>query len=475
MKKNNFIKFIFFTLSFVILILLIILFSNNKKNSNEKEPKYITINNKEYSETEYVFYYTLATNNYLFQYKDFLDYLELDKDKPFSEQWLDKENNITWEDYFRELGYSLMQTSIMLYEDSLKNNYKMTNNSSYDDFISSFNAAAKAKNISYDEYIKELFSDTMTNEILEEQLKIYTVSLNYSEFLLEKYKNEINEKNILNYYKSNKDNYDTVYYNSFTVNYDKNVKNDDEKNGILTFETAENKAKNVLMANNSEEFNKLSYENAISTEKNLYYKNNATYSNANNKEELYESLRNWMYDPNRKHNDKTVINDEDNSKIHVILFDKRELNNNPTVNFRHILLSIEDYKEKKLLEKSANDMFNYLNSNSDNENIFIEFANKYSANKVLDGLQKNISKDELNDEVDDWLFDKDRKQGDQKMFYINSNYNILYFLNKDEPLWKVKIKNKLAKEKYDNYTNEKLNKYTLEFNNGEKFNLLDKN
>lgn len=473
MKKqvntNKKLKVLLIIVSVILIISTIVIYSFYKKNTKDV---YVTVGDTKLSEEDYIFYYTLATNNYLYKYNNYLDYLGLDKEKPFDEQYFDEGNNITWKDYFSTLTNSLIQTTISLYDDAKLNNFKEKNDDFYNDFIESFKTAAKERNITYEEYIKEIFSDTMTSNLVEKQLKIYTTALNYSEFLSSEYKNNINDTQINEVYEKNPDNYDMVYYYAFTIKYDTEISEDNEDNNQLTLNTALLRAENVFNAKSLEEFKQLSIENALKEDVNKYKKDNSMYAYATSKQNLYSSIQDWLYDKSRYNGEKVLINDEENSKIFVIYYDKREQNNNSTVNFRHILLTTEYYETEEKLEKAANDMYNYWQELGATETSFINFANTYSESDVIDGLYENIINGELTQEVNEWLFDS-RKKGDHIMLEINSGYHIFYFIEYDEPYWKAKIRTEISTEKYETYTNNLLQKNILTFKDGSVYNLLE--
>lgn len=466
-KKINFKPIMITTIAILLVIALIVSISVN----SNKEETYVTVGKTELTETEYSFYYTLTVNNYLYQYDGYLEYIGLDTSKPYSEQYIDETR--TWEDFFKDTTNSLLQSSFALYEDAKNNKYDGKNNSFYLNFIDSIKTAAKNNNTTYSQYLKTMFGENMTVNIFEKQLDIYSTSIVYSEYLIENFKDSIDEKQINEIYQLNPNNYDRAEYYIFALPYSKDIKEDDWKNEKITEETALSICEKVKSAQNLEDFIKLSSENCFESYKDAYKEENLEPSFSLSKNNLNVSLQEWVYSNDRQYGDITLINDRDTSSAIVLFFIDKKLDERNTVDFRYITLTLETYETAENLKKQAEGMYNLWITEGATEEKFIEYANLYSENSANKGLCESVYIGELDKNIENWLFDKSRKTGDHNIFNINSDYHLFYYIGTNEPYYYSVIRNEFADENYDKYMHSILDKYKLIFADGNSYNTMD--
>lgn len=482
-ENNGKYKKIIISIICVVLIIATIIptighFSKNNKILDTET--YVTVGDNKYNltRTQYSFYYTLTINNFCSIYGDYLSVMGLDLTKDLSAQYYDKENNITWRDYFMTLTNTLVQTTYTLYDLSKENNYINKDTSYYDAFLASIKQDAKTQKITYEEQLQTTFYETMTPSVFEDELKIYALSLNYSEYLKEKIKTEITDAEYEEYYINNKDNCDTVYYRAFLIEYNKDAEENNFEKDIFTKETAETICKNVGLATNEEEFIKFAKENAEGSFKELYQNENYTKGTVTGKSAALLSVADWLYSADRKPNDIQVIHDETNNRYFTIQFIARERDERQTANFRHILLTYDYYKQNGKTDSeltiAANAIYSNLEKSGFKESDFISYANSYSEDEAVDGLYENIVENTLAEDIDNWIFDENRKPGDCSLIKSDNNYHVLYFKEFDVPYWKAYVRQTLLSEKYAATVDENLKKYKLTFADGKIFNSLDK-
>lgn len=459
-KKVNFKPIIFSIIAVLSVIILAIGIITNSK----KEETYVTVGNTELTETEYSFYYTLTVNNYLYQYDGYLDYIGLDKDKPYSEQYIDE--TTTWQDFFIEMTNSLIQTSFTLYDDAKKNDYPYKNNSFYIDFVSNIKNSASENKSTYNNYVKNIFGENMTVKIFEKQLEIYSTSIMYSNYLNEEYEKNVTDEEIKESYFSNKDNYDKVEYYLFAVPYSKEATEDNYDEEILTKETAIKIAEKVNNASSVEDFNNLCYENCLESYKDVYSIKDRETLFVYSKNELIKSLQDWMYSDERIKGDTLLVDDESSSNIIVVCFITKYLDLNKTVDFRYITLTLESYETEENLKKQAEGMYNLWISEGATEDEFIKYANLYSENEAENGLCEGVYKGKVDITAENWLFDENRKNGDHCILKINDDYHLFYYIGTNEPYYCNIIRDEIGSNVYETYIHDILGNYKLVFSDG---------
>lgn len=470
-KKNKLINYKTFGILLILIVViagaLIIKINNDKVPDKET---YLTIAGEDFTQTEYSFYYCYTVNNYLAIYKDYTDYLGLDLEKSFSEQIYDAEAQMTWQDFFSDLTNAMLQTSETLYRQSCEDNYKPTNKI-YNEFLNSIKEQAKTDNRSYENFLQNMFVETMTPKVFEEQLYRYCTSVEYSEYLKEKIKTETTDEQLEEFYTNNTKYYDTVDYHIFCLPYSEDAEVDDEDSDVLTKETAKLRADKVAAATSEENFHQLVLENALKNTIDLYKPKNSTKTYTTSITSDTSQAGIWLYDDARKYGDVTVI--DYNSAYYVLYFVNRYRNNDDTVTFRHILLTTDNYETSEKLSETANTMYEYWVSLGATEKMFTEYANDYSEDTKDNGLYENVAKGTTIEEIDSWLYDKNRTYGDHIIIGNDTEYHLLFFIKVDEPRWKVSARKDYTTEKYNEYIDSIISNYQLEFISGEKYNSAD--
>lgn len=474
-KRNikKIILLVVFALIIIGTIIGIVLYNKNKKEDVPDKDVYVTVGDTSLTQTEYVFYYTMIVNNYINNYSDYLDYIGLDTSKDFSTQYYDEDKQITWQDYFLDMTNSLIQTTMSLYNEAKEAKYDIRNDNFYDNFIKGLKQVAKQQDYTYEQYLKHIFIDTMTPTVLEKELNIYSIALNYSEYLKDQYAQKVTDKEINDLYAQEPDYFDSVTYHVFSIKYSTDVTADDESNDILTYDTAYERAQNVANATSEENFNELAVENALESTKDDYKKDGSTLVTTNSKSSLYTIFQDWMYDSSRTFCNTTIIPDETNSTLYVLFFVKRELNNDNSVDFRHILLTTETYSNEDDLEVAAKALYQKWKNAGATEKDFIEYANQYSEDTSENGLYKNSMNGDLLKDIDTWLFDQSRQKGDYTLLKTDVGYHMLYYIGQDEPYWKASARESIGDGKYDDYIDSIVDNNQLTFKNGTTYNLKD--
>ncbi len=197
----------------------------------------------------------------------------------------------------------------------------------------------------------------------------------------------------------------------------------------------------------------------------------------------------WVSDPDRVEGDIAAV-ESNNANVpgyYVVLFLKRQLVNEPTVDVRHILIQPEDLvddPETKDVDESkgreddpetedidestiptdeqlaaakakAEELLNQYLAGEQTEDAFATLAKEHSSDtgsKDAGGLYPYVQKGEMVPNFDAWIFDPARKSGDTGIvenvepgsrYY---GYHVMYYVKQNDPKWTSIANNALRSE-----------------------------
>ena len=175
---------------------------------------------------------------------------------------------------------------------------------------------------------------------------------------------------------------------------------------------------------------------------------------------LASVTREWLFDESRKAGDTTVIEDETNNRYYVLAFEKRYLDETPTVDVRAVILSNDG-------DVSADSVLEEWKSGAATEDSFAELADKYNTASTTTsegGLFEALSVSNVSDELKDWMTDSSRVQGDTAVIAPEgeSYTYVVYFIGTNEAEWMKSIKNTLLTDIMADYLEEITANYSVE-------------
>lgn len=178
--------------------------------------------------------------------------------------------------------------------------------------------------------------------------------------------------------------------------------------------------------------------------------------------QVSETYREWISDSSRKAGDFTVLpvtsttKAEDGTETTVttgyyaVLFDSRNDYDVETVNVRHILIGFEGgttkdgvttytEAEKLAAKEKAEEVMEKFNATNKTEDDFIALVKDNSDDDGSvnnGGLYQRILPGEMVEGFDEWIFDESRKNGDCEIVETKFGYHLIFFLDKDELLYR---------------------------------------
>ena len=449
-----------------------------------------TIDGEKYTAAEVEYYYQTAYRNFVSnsQYSYFLSYLGLNTNATLKSQSInstaaamlgielpdaDAESaeadseadplaptGMTWHDYFLDEALDNMRViqAALKAAEAEGFQYPAGVQAQYDDNMDALKAVAAASGISVSQYLKGNFGAGVTEKVYGEQLMrvlrysayadAYQDSLTYSDSELE------------DAYGADRNTYDHVSYEVVSFSGAAESTTDDEGNTVepteeeaaAALEAAQDLAQTVLDGfQDGGDLEELANENDGTYSKN----ENGTYSAGS-------VMSEWLYDSARKSGDASTL--ADGTVQYVVVFHDRFRDENPTIDIRHILVSLgtgsiaegeEGYEDQQAQLKAdahakAEELLAQWQSGEATEDSFAALALKESADgsKYDGGLYTEVYQGQMVTEFNDWCFDTARQSGDTGVVDTQYGSHVMYFSSVNAARWQTQVAANLRTEAY---------------------------
>lgn len=449
-----------------------------------------TIDGEKYTAAEVEYYYQTAYRNFVTnsQYSYFLSYLGLNTNATLKSQSInstaaamlgielpdaDAESaeadseadplaptGMTWHDYFLDEALDNMRViqAALKAAEAEGFQYPAGVQAQYDDNMDALKAVAAASGISVSQYLKGNFGAGVTEKVYGEQLMrvlrysayadAYQDSLTYSDSELEEA------------YGADRNTYDHVSYEVVSFSGAAESTTDDEGNTVepteeeaaAALEAAQDLAQTVLDGfQDGGDLEELANENDGTYSKN----ENGTYSAGS-------VMSEWLYDSARKSGDASTL--ADGTVQYVVVFHDRFRDENPTIDIRHILVSLgtgsiaegeEGYEDEQAQLKAdahakAEELLAQWQSGEATEDSFAALALKESADgsKYDGGLYTEVYQGQMVTEFNDWCFDTARQSGDTGVVDTQYGSHVMYFSGVNAARWQTQVAANLRTEAY---------------------------
>ena len=449
-----------------------------------------TIDGEKYTAAEVEYYYQTAYRNFVTnsQYSYFLSYLGLNTNATLKSQSInstaaamlgielpdaDAESaeadseadplaptGMTWHDYFLDEALDNMRViqAALKAAEAEGFQYPAGVQAQYDDNMDALKAVAAASGISVSQYLKGNFGAGVTEKVYGEQLMrvlrysayadAYQDSLTYSDSELEEA------------YGADRNTYDHVSYEVVSFSGAAESTTDDEGNTVepteeeaaAALEAAQDLAQTVLDGfQDGGDLEELANENDGTYSKN----ENGTYSAGS-------VMSEWLYDSARKSGDASTL--ADGTVQYVVVFHDRFRDENPTIDIRHILVSLgtgsiaegeEGYEDQQAQLKAdahakAEELLAQWQSGEATEDSFAALALKESADgsKYDGGLYTEVYQGRMVTEFNDWCFDTARQSGDTGVVDTQYGSHVMYFSGVNAARWQTQVAANLRTEAY---------------------------
>ena len=444
-----------------------------------------TIDGEKYTASEVAYYYQTAYRNFLNQYSYFTSYLGLNTGASLKSQEINTDTasmlgielpgadaepaegqeaastGMTWHDYFLDQALENMSViqSALKAADAEGFQYPAGVQAQYDDNMASLKSTAAASGISVSQYLKANFGAGVTEKVYGEQLMRV---LRYSAYA-DAYQNSLvySDSQLEEAYNADRNSYDHVSYESSsisgaaesTLDADGNTVEPTEEESAAALESARETAQALLdgvKAGGKLETLVDDYQDATYT------------TNDNGSYTAGSVMSEWLYDSARKDGDAAVL--EDGTVQYVVIFHDRFRDETPTIDIRHILVSLgtgsiaegeEGYEDEQAQLKAdahakAEELLAQWQAGEATEASFADLAMKESADgsKYDGGLYTEVYEGQMVTEFNDWCFDPARQSGDTGVVDTQYGSHVMYFSGVNLNRWQSQAAGALRSEAY---------------------------
>lgn len=304
----------------LVILALIILVPMTKRKKELSE--YIKVNDTSISKLEFNYYKTNVINNYA----SILPYL-LDTSVPYDQQIYNKENGMTWDDFFNNQAAQAILENKATIADAKATNFTYDITESYNTYLSSMQTAAASAGMKLDTYLASIFGSAASEKTLKSIVEDDLLSYAYYDHLTEQM--TPSDEEVQATYDEDPSLYDSVDYHMMSFSAEV-MEGAAEEEVSAAMGVANAKAQEMLdRLNAGEDFEALCAEYAPADEKADYEDTETEHSLKTNllKSNSSLSYTDWLFE-DRTEGDTTLYTDEENSTVYVLKFDKRYMGEN---------------------------------------------------------------------------------------------------------------------------------------------------
>lgn len=414
---------------------------------------FVKIGGENITKIEFDYNYNLVKNNYLTQYGSYLSYFGVDASSDLSTQMYS--DTLTWQDFFEQMAMDNMTSRKALVAQAKTDGFTYDTSEEYATFEENIKNAATEAGVTTKDYVKQIYGSYATLGRISGFIKeAMMVDAYYSQISEQK---APGDEEIQTYYEENMDSYDSVDYRMVTVKAELPTEPTELADPVETqAPEATDAPAEGSDANAEEPYQPSEAEVAAAMEEAKELADNAEESVAKDGE-LQENvkqtsaasvIREWLFDASRKSGDTTVIEDTSGNQYYVLSFEKRYLDETPTVDARVLITQDED--GQALLDE--------WNAGEATEASFGELCAKYSddtSTAADGGLYEAITQSGMPEVLSEWLFDANRAEGDTVSITTEDGYTyVIYYMGNNKPEWYMSIRSTLLSETMTAYLEE---------------------
>ena len=349
-----------------------------------------------------------------------------------------KDNNYTWADKFTEDAIKDMQFYFTAFESAVENKIELTDGH-FQRMIYEYEMVmndAENNGMSLEEYLNARVGEHVTYEMYAAHCIMMYYAAEFQETEIEKYKSKVTDAELDNYYKENKAYLQVANVRLYPI---------EEEYNTADLDKIKDEASFLAFAQNNSPY---SYYNAESATEYLWVDFNAIAGT------FGEEVAKWIFDGSRNVGDIGLVP----GAIYECLVYIKTV---PYEIATHQAVVCEFPNDYNATEDMKNE--NKLSADAAQEEFLANGANKEAALKLVEdlfGYNMAVSVIDYGIEIDKWLFDPARKEGDSVRIDNNDGSYFIVYLNEnpDDYDWIDVAKGSMGSERYDIAFEEKVNK-----------------
>ena len=381
----------------------------------------VTIDGEKYTVAQLNYYYSTNYNSFYNNYYSYISYgMFFDTSQSLKDQMYTVD--MSWRDYFLQAAVDNMTEVQILNKAAEEAGFTLSeeDQASYEDAVASIETSwSDLGYSSLKQYINMNYGKGVDMDLVRQELYRTYVASAYSQYLYDSY--EYSAEDLAAYYDEHADEYDSISY-AYVTDYDGTI----DAEAVAT--AVEGTDEDIFA-----EFMEKNYENLAPV--------TLTYTGS----QLPSEYSEWLLDAARVPGDTTVFTEDDSST--VVMFVSRDTNDYHTVSFRHILKTATDedgdgsYSDEEIAvaADAAQALYDEWLAGDATADSFAELATLNTddgGSSSTGGLYETVTRGEMVEPIDTWLFDEARQPGDTDVIsYAGDNYtgtHVVYFAGTDE-------------------------------------------
>lgn len=441
----------------------------------QKRTTALETENYKISSAMLTYYYNSAYQNFVSSYGSAISSLGLDTSKSLKDQKMSGSDG-TWYDYFLNNAKNSAQQILVLCEAARADGIKLTDEQKdeIDEVIATMKSNAKSNNVSLDFYLSRVYGTGVDEGVFRKCMELSELAAHYSEHMTEQYKYE--ESDWDKYFEDNKSSFlkaDWMLY-TFTANAETLADDatDEEKAAAKQKREEEYKALKAtaaeLAATKDADAFSVYVESWLRTVKYAGMDDDALKEDKVDIKALVEGckktgntgssetdLNKWAFSDERKAYDTKTVEDDEKYSVSVYMM-------LPAENTEDLGLACQ-YRDTYVLKN-----YTYIPFLTSDYNKSADEA-KAAAEKVLESFKEDPSEDTIatlsdknggakredsdkgavSDEVDQWLYDSERKAGDCAVVTGEKGSYVVYYSGDGDIKWQAQANNSLMNDQYE--------------------------
>ncbi|MCL2820516.1 MAG: peptidylprolyl isomerase [Oscillospiraceae bacterium] len=388
--------------------------------------------------------------------------------RPLSTQVYDNETGETWADFFTEVALERMSVLASLYNAAQSDGFALSEEHyeeiEQDLLMIGFQAMIESFP-NTDTFLQQLFGNSINENQYRSIMEFVTTATAYSEHIRESF--NYSPQELADFYAENSDDLDVFNFRTFSINHEyidsTEFDSDEDYEAAVADALAQAQQKAAKLVSegfeNAEAFVAAAQEEADSTMSWVAAVQNRMGEN------LDITFEDWLRDESRVYGDVTAV--DNNTGSTLMYFISRDDNTYKTAAMRQILISRESIDPAEfamgaddpgyiaateLAEANARERAELVNSlftaAGETEDALISLMAEHSDDTTEGGLYEDIAKFSYNSphltimkvvpEIEDWLFEEGRVQGDSKLIYTSDfGYHLIYFMGFGDPFFEL--------------------------------------
>ncbi|MGN1147385.1 MAG: hypothetical protein ACI4TB_03120 [Lachnospiraceae bacterium] len=392
---------------------------------------YITVGGHDITQAEFDYYYNMAASDYINTYGSYLSYMGLDIYGDFASQAYS--DTMSWKDYFEQLAVDSIRQNKALVDAAAAEGFTYDPSAEYEQFAQAVKDAASEASMTLGKYYKATFGQYATVSNIKSYIEEGYLATAYYKAVAESKEPSVEE--IQAYYNENTASYDSVDFllTEVAAEIPEAQAGTDADGNATTVEPTEEEIQAAMDAAKEQADAALEVIAEEGTAQTGKLKSSISYRYSD-----------WLFDEARAEGDTTIVEDTDNHKYYVLMFQKRYLDESATATVRAIMTTTGN-GDVILTEWEAA---------GGTEDAFISMVEKYSedtSTNTSGGLYEELKKSSIDSTLGDWIFSTDRKAGDTVTITEDTYTYVFYYIAAGRPEWQVKIKDTLLSDTMNEY------------------------